>query len=235
MAGRGEGRGWHEKPARVSLPGVHGRRGWSAGPGAGGRSAGGRRRRIVFPNNPARLVVATEPPRAPGMMRGRTERPARHGGLRFSSAFRNLAGRWDTAGVPSHRGGTGCPVICLFSSRRRCGGPLRAAEAACRLLSLRGGTRPPRLSAPLRTFSAMILRSFAHRTVSTACVTSCLQQRSAGARASTRPTINALPLSRAAKPRIVKDGFSMSRQRTGTGVIRAGLARPSVETGYLTA
>jgi hypothetical protein len=37
---------------------------------------------------------------------------------------------------------------------------LRAAEAACRLRSL-GGTRPPRLSAVLRIFSAMIFGAFA--------------------------------------------------------------------------
>ena len=40
------------------------------------------------------------------------------------------------------------------SSRRRCGGPLRAAEAAC-LPGGGDGTRPPRLSAVLRIFSAM--------------------------------------------------------------------------------
>ena len=43
------------------------------------------------------------------------------------------------AGVPGYRGGTGFPAIRHFLSRRRCGGPQRAAEAACRLRSP-GGT-----------------------------------------------------------------------------------------------
>ena len=130
----------------------------------------------------------------------------------------------------------GLPAIRQISSRRRCGGPLRAAEAACRLrIRSLGGTWPRRLSAVLCIFSAMILGAFARRTVSTACATSFLQQRSAGARASARPAVNAPPLSRAPKPRIGKGGFSMSRQRTDAGVIPAGLARPSVGTGYQTA
>ena len=146
---------------------------------------------------------------------------------RLSSAFRNLAAQWDAAGVRSavgqgrgtQRSGTGqgyrvggtrkrclviavaraCSAIRQISSRRRCGGPLRAAEAACRLRSP-GGTWPRRPSAVLRIFSAMILGAFARRTVSTACVTSLCQQRSAGLRTPARTTVNALPLSRAAKP-----------------------------------
>ncbi len=124
----------------------------------------------------------------------------------LSSGFRNLAGRWDTVGVSGHRGDTGCPAIRLISSRRRCGGPQRAAEAACRLRSP-GGTWPPRRSAVLRIFSAMMFGAFAHRTVSTACVTSFLQQRSASLRTSARPAVNALPLSRAVKPRFDKGIF----------------------------
>ena len=45
-------------------------------------------------------------------------------------------------------------AIARSSSRRRCGGPLRAAEAMC-LAGCGDGTRPPRLSAVLRIFSAM--------------------------------------------------------------------------------
>ena len=156
------------------------------------------------------------------------------------SAFRNLAGRWDTARVPSHRGGTGCSAIRGTSSRRRCGGPLRAAESACRLRSLRG-TQPPRFSAALRIFSAMILCMLTHRTISTAYVTRLRQYRSAGARTSARPTVNALRLPRAAKPRtdtsraLIRVDFSISRQRIDAGVIPAGLARAAVETGNQTA
>jgi hypothetical protein len=120
---------------------------------------------------------------------------------RLSPAFRNVAGQWDTTAVPSHRGGAGCSVIRKIASRRRCGGPLRAAEAACRLCSL-GGTLPPRRSAVLSMFSAMVFAAFAHRTVSTTCVTSLRQQRSAGARMPARPTVNALPSSRAPGDRL---------------------------------
>ena len=148
------------------------------------------------------------------------------------SAFRNLAGRWDTARVPSHRGGTGCSAIRGTSSRRRCGGPLRAAESACRLRSLRG-TQPPRFSAALRIFSAMILCMLTHRTISTAYVTRLRQYRSAGARTSARPTVNALRLPRAAKPRtdtsraLIRVDFSISRQRIDAGVIPARTGKGS--------
>ncbi len=69
------------------------------------------------------------------------------------------------------RGDTVCPGNPLLSSRRRCGGPPRAAEAACRRRS-RGDTRPLRLSALLRLFSAMCFTTFAHRTVCMAHATS---------------------------------------------------------------
>ena len=45
--------------------------------------------------------------------------------------------------VPSHCGGTGCLAIRRISSRRRYGGPQRAAESTCRLCSP-GGTWPRR-------------------------------------------------------------------------------------------
>ena len=41
----------------------------------------------------------------------------------LSPAFRDLAGQWDTAGVPGHRGGTGFSAIRRTSSRKRCRGP----------------------------------------------------------------------------------------------------------------
>ena len=153
---------------------------------------------------------------------------------RFYFVFPQFGMQWDTEGVPSHRGGTGCSAVRSSSSRRRCGGPLRAAEAACRLSSA-GGTWPPRLSAVLRIFSAMILRAFAHRTVSAGASRSCANSGPrAYERRRDRRSMRCRHRERSSRASRRVD-FPISRQRTGTGVIRAGLARQSVETGYPTA